>query len=150
MNLVIQTKLDQKIRSAFLFFCELKTVILSAAQKHLIMLFCKLKRDHFCLSNLVLMSWRPALSYVAVSCCIMSQFGWTQWDDSLAFQEAPLFTIVGQCASETRCGSLDCLPLYSHNTDMVDLSKTRAWEGIQCQEAAERRSRCTPIQEIQV
>lgn len=46
-----------------------------------------------------------------------------------------LFLIVGQCASETGCGSLDCLALYSHNTALVDLSKTRAWEGIQCQEA---------------
>lgn len=44
----------------------------------------------------------------------------------LHFRGTPLFTIVGQYASETRCGSLDCLPLYSHNTDMVDLSKTRA------------------------
>lgn len=30
---------------------------------------------------------------------------------------------------KTRCGSLDCLLLLSHNTDMMDLSKTRAREG---------------------
>ena len=46
------------------------------------------------------------------------------------FQGTPLFTIVGQWASEARCGSLDCLPRCSQHTDMEDLSKTRAWEGI--------------------
>lgn len=75
-------------------------------------------------------SVQAAFRKLHVFCCVsryvMPLFGWTQWDDSPAFQGTPFFTIVGQCASETRYGSMDCLPLYSHNTDMVDLPKTRA------------------------
>lgn len=65
-----------------------------------------------------------------------------------AFQETPLCTIVGQCASGTRYGSPVYLPPYSHNTDTVDLSKTGAWEGIQCQEAAGGGAGALPIREI--
>lgn len=106
--------------------CKLERSLSSASRDHF-MAFefdCDYLRVNLCLS--AHLQDKLQLMFSVVFSYVMLLFGESLWDGPPGFQGTPLFTIVGQCASKSRYGSMDCLPLYSHNTGMVDLSKTRA------------------------